>query len=742
MSGAPVITDLAVDGMTCASCARRVERELAGGAAADTTAHVNLVTGRARVEHDGSVTPQALVERVERIGYSAHVVEDHAASAPHHDHVHGGAAGHGHEHVHASAGFGWRLAIAVPLTVPLLVWMLASGARPEHWEAWSLVLGTPVALVAAWPFHRVALRGARHRAATMDTLISIGVLASWGWSLVSWALDAAGTAVAGTNSYVEVAAVTTTLVLAGRVLEGRARLRAGAALRALLESGVREVDVLDADGTRRRVAASALRVGDRFEVRPGDRIAADGTVDDGESSIDRSIVTGESTPERTVVGDTVLGGTQNLDGRLVVRATRVGAETAVAQVARLVTEAQAGRASVQRLADQVSGVFVPVVLVLSILTLLAWALLGDVAGGISAAVAVLIVACPCALGLATPTALLVGSGRGAQMGIVIRGPEVIERARDVDTIVLDKTGTTTSGDFSVVATAGDPDAVSLAAAVEAGSEHPIARAIVAAAAAGAAAPAAATNLRNHPGRGVTADVDGRTVAVGGSALLDQVGATVDPALQEQVAAAAAANPGATRAWVAWDGAARAAILLRDEPRADSAAAVAALRRLGYDVLLATGDGADAAHAAAASVGIETVHAGLSPSDKADLVQQLQREGRAVAMVGDGINDSPALASARVGVAIGTGADVAIEASDLTLIAPSLWSVVDALRLSRATLRRIRGNLFWAFAYNVAALPLAMAGVLDPMIAGGAMAASSLFVVTGSLALRRFQPSPR
>ncbi|MCW2928350.1 MAG: heavy metal translocating P-type ATPase [Thermoleophilia bacterium] len=721
--------DLVVEGMTCAACARRVERSLTGGPGA-ASAHVNFATGVARVEHDGSVAVDELVGRIERAGYGAHEAHQAGSSAA--------AGDHGH---HDVGPLRTRFRVALVLTLPILAAMLVPALRVDGWELAAVALGAPVALWAALPFHRAALRGARHGAATMDTLISIGILAAWGWSLAA--------VMAGIDeSYVEVAAVTTTLVLGGRVAEAGARRRAGDALRSLLELSARDVTVVDADGTERALPADQLAAGDRFIVRPGERIATDGVVDHGEAAIDRSVVTGESVPEPVTVGDDVLGGTTNVDGRLVVRATRVGTATMLAQVARLVEDAQAGRAQVQRLADQVSGVFVPIVLALSALTLAGWLMFSDAgsAHAVAAAVAVLIVACPCALGLATPTALLVGSGRGAQLGIVIRGPEVLEQARRIDTVVLDKTGTVTSGRFrvaDVLAAPGieAPTALAIAAALEQGSEHPLATAIVVAAREHGAIPSV-DGFRNHAGRGVSGKVDGSAAVVGRSTLLDELGIDIGDDLA--AADGRAHELGATVAYVAWDGAARAALLLRDEPREDTAAAIGALRDLGLRVLLATGDGPAAATAAATLAGItaDEVHAGLLPADKAQLVEQLRSAGHRVAMVGDGVNDAPALAAADLGIAIGTGADVAIEASDLTLVSPSLWSAVDAIRLSRATLRRIRVNLFWAFAYNVAALPLAMSGKLEPMVAGGAMAASSLFVVGGSLALRRFQPAPR
>ncbi|MCZ4496501.1 MAG: copA [Thermoleophilia bacterium] len=726
MTGATT-TDLRIEGMTCAACAQRVERSL--GSVDGVAAHVNFATGIAHVEHGHDVDVATLVDRVDHAGYDAHVHDT-------------GGGGHVH-HEEDPRGLRLRLLVAIPLTLPIVLLMFATALRFEGWELVALALGTPVALWCAAPFHRTALRSARHRAANMDTLVSMGVLAAWSWSAVSLLL------LGGKDSYVEVAAVTTTLLLAGRVLEARARTSAGDAIRSLLELATKSARVLGDDGTEREVEPGALRVGDRLVVRPGERIATDGIIDQGASAIDRSIVTGETVPEAAGVGDEVLGGTVVVDGRVIVRATRVGADTALAQVARLVEAAQAGRAQIQRLADRISAIFVPIVILLAAATLAGWLVSGaEVGVAITAAVAVLIVACPCALGLATPAALLVGTGRGAQLGIVIGGPEVLERVRDIDTVLLDKTGTITTGEFALeqVVPAGSTDvddALRTAWALEAASEHPIAQAVSRGAqerlAVGADAAGSAPEVEdfaNHAGRGVVGVVDGRRAVVGREPLFVELGLTIPEELAATVAAAR--GDGATSVLVGWDGSARAALVLRDQVKPDSVAAIAALHGLGLRTELVTGDASAVGHAVAQRVGIADVTAETMPADKDALVAARQADGRRVAMVGDGINDAPALARADLGIAIGTGADVAIEASDLTLVSGSLWAAVDAIRLARATLRTIRGNLFWAFAYNVAALPLAVAGLLSPMVAGAAMAASSLFVLGNSLRLRSFR----
>ena len=623
--------------------------------------------------------------------------------------------------------------------------------RFAGWEWVSLALATPVVFWGGWPFHHAAWRSLRHRGATMDTLISVGTLAAWGWSVVAILFLDAGEETmpalsldrdASTSSiYLEVAAVVTTFVLAGRYVETRAKRRAGAALRALLALGAKEATVLADDGSETTLSVDELAVGTRFVVRPGEKLATDGVVVEGSSTVDRSLLTGESVPVDVGPGDDVAGATVNIGGRLVVRATRVGSETALAQIARLVSEAQSGKAPVQRLADRISAVFVPVVIGLALVTLVVWLALDDATTAFAAAVAVLIVACPCALGLATPTALLVGTGRGAQLGILIRGPEILESTRRVDTIVLDKTGTVTEGRMAllqVVAADGtDADeALAVAGSLEHASEHPVARAISAAAA--ARSPLLAVErFRNLEGLGVEGVVQGHAVVVGRPSLLAERGLELPATLRAALDGAEAS--GATVVVAGWDGAAQALFLVADAVKPESPEAVRELRSLGLRPVLLTGDNEATARAVASAVGVEEVVAGVLPAGKADVVGRLQAQGRVVAMVGDGVNDAPALARADLGLALGTGTDVAIEASDLTLVSGDLRGAADAIRLSRRTLGTIKENLFWAFAYNVAALPLAAAGLLNPLVAGAAMALSSLFVVGNSLRLRRFTP---
>jgi Cu+-exporting ATPase len=711
----PARLELPIGGMTCASCAARVERSLIEVEGV-VDASVNSATERAAVVYDPArVDRGRLVEAVEGAGYD----------------VGPGAAADD-----AAGPLRRRLAVSALLSLPVLLLSMIPALRFDGWELAALALAAPVVFWGGWPFHRAALAGLRHGAATMDTLISLGTLAAYGWSLA--AVLAPG---AGEDLYLEVAAVVTTFLLAGRFLEARAKRRAGAALAALLELGAKEASLLDERGVERRVPVAALRVGDRFLVRPGERIATDGVVVAGASAVDASLLTGESLPVEVGPGDAVTGATVNAGGRLEVRATRVGADTALSRIARLVTEAQSGKAPVQRLADRVSAVFVPAVIALALATLGAWlAAGGGAASAFEAAVAVLIIACPCALGLATPTALLVGTGRGAQLGIIIRGPEVLESTRRADTIVLDKTGTVTTGEMALVDVAlaegvDRREALRLAGALEDASEHPIARAIASAARGEVGDLPVPEGFANREGLGVEGVVDGRAVAVGRPALLAGRGVALGARLAAAGERARAA--GRTAVVVAWDGEARALLAVADSVRPTSAEAVGRLRGLGLHPVLLTGDNAATARSVAAAVGIDEVVAEVLPSEKAAVVRRLQGEGRVVAVVGDGVNDAPALAQADLGLAIGTGADAAIEASDLTLVSGDLRAAADAIRLSRRTLRTIRGNLFWAFAYNVAALPLAALGYLDPLVAGAAMALSSLFVVGNSLRLRRF-----
>lgn len=728
---------LSVSGMTCASCAARIEKRLnkIDGVHAD----VNFATAQAAVSYPDAVSPDDLVAAVAATGYSATLPPPPGAPT---------------DEAEAEAPYLSRLLGSAALAVPVVALSMVPALQFPGWAWLALALTTPVVSWGAWPFHRATATNLRHGAATMDTLISVGVLAAYLWSTWELASSSIAHAAHQPHLYLEVAAVVTTFVLLGRTLEDRAKRRSGAALRALLDMGAKDVAVLR-DGVETRVPIGELAVDDEFVVRPGEKIATDGVVLTGASAVDASMLTGESVPVEVRPGAEVTGGCVNVGGLLRVRATRVGADTQLAQMARLVADAQAGKAGVQRLADRVSAVFVPVVLALSLLTLGGWLLAGGSASAaFTAAVAVLIIACPCALGLATPTALLVGTGRGAQLGILIKGPQVLESTRRVDTVVLDKTGTITEGRMGVVGmavgmaeagahhTVGATDAddvLRLAGAVESGSEHPIARAIVTHAA--ATGPLAdVTDFAGHGGLGVTGVVDGHRVAVGRlSWLLD--GAAGPGAPEELVGAAdAAAARGETPVWVAVDGRVRAVIVVADTVKPTAADAISQLHRMGLRTVLLTGDNVTAARAVADEVGIDTVIAEVLPADKADHVARLRAEGHVVAMVGDGVNDAAALARADLGLAMGTGTDVAIEASDLTLVTGDVRAVPDAIRLSRATLRIIKGNLFWAFAYNAAALPLAAFGLLNPMIAGAAMAFSSVFVVTNSLRLRRFTPA--
>ncbi|NGM12502.1 copper-translocating P-type ATPase [Verrucosispora sp. CWR15] len=741
LTTAPHLIELAIGGMTCASCAARIEKKL--NRMDGVRATVNYATEKATVSYADPVTPDDLVATVEKTGYQASLPPPPTPAGP--------AAA---EPVDPLPALRTRLWVSVALSVPVIALAMVPAWQFTYWQWLSLTLAAPVVVYGGLPFHRAALVNLRHGAATMDTLVSLGTLAALGWSVWALFLGTAGTpgmthpfsfdigrTDGSGNIYLEAAAGVTTFILAGRYFEARAKRTAGAALRALLELGARDVSVLR-DGVETRIPVDQLAVGDRFVVRPGEKIATDGTVEEGSSAVDASLVTGESVPVEVGTGDAVIGGCVNAGGRLVVTATRVGADTQLAQMARLVEQAQSGKAAAQRLADRISGVFVPIVIALAAGTLGWW--LGAGAGpaaAFTAAVAVLIIACPCALGLATPTALLVGTGRGAQLGVLIKGPEALESTRRVDTVVLDKTGTVTTGRMSLLAvTPADgerrDEVLRLAAALESGSEHPVARAVVAGAAEVGALPPV-IDFANVAGLGVTGTVDGRQVLLGRGRLLRERGLVVPDDLAR--AATDAEAVGRTAVLVGWDGRARGLLAVADQVKPTSREAVRRLRALGLKPVLLTGDNATVARAVAAEVGVDEVIAEVLPTEKVEVVARLQGEGRVVAMVGDGVNDAAALARADLGLAMGTGTDVAIEASDLTLVRDDLLAAVDAIRLARSTLATIKGNLFWAFAYNVAALPLAAAGLLNPMIAGAAMAFSSVFVVANSLRLRRFRP---
>ncbi|WP_405897802.1 heavy metal translocating P-type ATPase [Streptomyces sp. NBC_00727] len=781
----PSRAEFIIGGMTCASCAARVEKKL--NRMDGVTATVNYATEKARVSYDGAgVSVQDLVATVEKTGYTAKPVPRPApqTAAPSRaeaarpeppetrepegvpvrepDRVPAREAEAEPEPEEpqrtdpdpAPTSLRQRLIVSAVLAAPVVALAMIPALQFDNWQWLSLTLAAPVVVWGALPFHRAAWTNLRHGAATMDTLVSVGTLAAFGWSL--WALFLGDAGMPGmrhgfdltasrtegsTTIYLEVAAGVVTFILLGRYLEAKSKRRAGSALRALMHLGAKDVAVLRG-GAEVRVPVGRLVVGDRFVVRPGEKIATDGTVVEGGSAVDASMLTGESVPVDVGVGDQVAGATVNVSGRLVVEATRVGADTQLARMAKLVEDAQNGKAEVQRLADRVSAVFVPVVLLIALSTLIAWLLTtDDVTAAFTAAVAVLIIACPCALGLATPTALMVGTGRGAQLGILIKGPEVLESTRRADTIVLDKTGTVTTGRMTLQAVHTAPgttesDALRLAGALEHASEHPIAQAVATAATDRTGAPLPAPeDFTNVPGLGVRGTVDGHTVLVGRPRLLTDAGIALPGTLAAAVTDAAA--QGRTAIAVGWDGEARAVLEVADAVKETSAEAVAALRELGLTPILLTGDNRAVAESVAREIGIDEVRAEVLPEEKAHVIRGLQAQGRVVAMVGDGVNDAAALATADLGLAMGTGTDAAIEASDLTLVRGDLKVTADAIRLSRRTLITIRGNLFWAFGYNVAALPLAAFGLLNPMIAGAAMAFSSVFVVTNSLRLRSF-----
>ena len=736
--------DLAISGMTCASCANRIQRKL--NKLDGVTASVNYATAKASVTYPGSVSTDTLLATVEAAGYAAALPTQVEPAAE-----------------DGGVSLRTRTLVSAVLSIPVIAMAMAPVLQVDYWQWISLLLATPVVVWGGLPFHRAAWTNLRHGATTMDTLVSMGTLAAFGWSLYALVFGTAGEigmrhafeltldwgsrGDGAANLYLEAAAGVTSFLLIGRYLEKRAKGQAGAALHALLDLGARDVAVVR-DGVESRIPVEHLEVGETFVVRPGEKVATDGEVVEGASAIDASLLTGESLPVEVGVGDQVTGATINAGGRLLVRATRVGSDTQLAQMARLVEQAQTGKAAAQRLADRISGVFVPAVIVLAAATFLGWLVLsGDVTAAFTAAVAVLIIACPCALGLATPVALMVGTGRGAQLGILIKGPEVLEQTRAIEVVLLDKTGTVTTGQMSLrevlVAPGEDEDGVLLrAGALEDASEHPIARAIATAARERLADDAALAPVEDFAalaGLGVRGLVDGHEVLVGRPRLLAEAGLDIPVSLSTAIDAAQ--ESGGTVVAIGWDGAARGALVVADTVKATSAEAIKRLRALGLRPMLLTGDNATVAARVAAEVGIDgaDVIAEVLPADKADLVRRLQDEGRVVAVVGDGVNDAAALAQADLGLAMGTGTDVAMEASDLTLVRGDLLVVSDAIALSRATLGIIKGNLFWAFGYNVAALPLAAAGLLNPMLAGAAMAFSSLFVVLNSLRLRGFQP---
>ncbi len=722
--------ELSITGMTCVSCANRIERKL--NKLDGVSASVNYATEKAKVSYPATVSTDDLLRTVEAAGYGASLPRA-ARPAP------------------AETGTDpllQRLLVSAALTIPVIAMAMVPAWQFTNWQWASLALAAPVAVWGAWPFHRAAFVNARHATTTMDTLVSVGVLAAFSWSVYALFWGSAGTPgmthpfeftirrMAGTgNIYLEAASGVTTFLLAGRWFEQRAKRQAGAALTALLELGAKDVTVLEW-GVEFTRPVERLNVGDRFVVRPGEKVATDGVVESGTSSVDASLLTGEPVPVDVGPGDFVTGATINGGGRLIVRAERVGSDTQLAQMARLVEEAQNGKAPVQRLADRISGVFVPIVIGLAIATLGFW--LGGGAGttaAFTAAVSVLVIACPCALGLATPTALLVGTGRGAQLGILIKGPEVLESTRRVDTVVLDKTGTVTTGKMGLLEVVGGDEVLRLGGALEALSEHPIAKAVADGARAAFELPEVRRFI-NTPGLGVQGIIEGHAVLVGRPQFLEQWAQAMTPELKARFERAEA--EGHTAVAVGWDWKARGLFIVGDAPKPTSRQAIEELRELGLTPILLTGDNQSAAESVGAAVGITEVIAQVLPAEKVDVVKRLQSEGKVVAMVGDGVNDAAALAQADLGLAMGTGTDAAIEASDLTLVRGDLRVAGDAIRLSRRTLAVIKGNLFWAFAYNIAGLPLAAAGLLNPMLAGGAMALSSIFVVSNSLRLRSFR----
>ncbi|AZN30519.1 copper-translocating P-type ATPase [Flaviflexus salsibiostraticola] len=737
--------ELTIGGMTCASCAARVEKKL--NRLEGVSATVNYATEKARVEIPDGYDTDLLIAQVESAGYTAALPAPPSADE---------TFAEADEPDREMESLRQRLIGSAVLSIPVIILSMVPALQFTHWQWLVLTLTAPVVVWAGYPFHRAAWSNLRHGAATMDTLISLGTIAAFLWSLYALFFGTAGhpgmthgfefapsRATGEGNIYLEVAAGVTMFVLLGRYFEKRSKREAGSAMRALMDMGAKDVAILR-DGVEVRVPIGQLRVGDEFIVRPGEKIATDGVVITGSSAVDASMLTGESVPVEVVVGDNVTGATVNAGGRIVVRATRIGSDTQLAQMARLVEEAQTGKAEVQRLADRISGIFVPIVIIIAIVTLIAWLATGHGADmAFTAAVAVLIIACPCALGLATPTALLVGTGRGAQLGILIKGPEVLEQTRVIDTIVLDKTGTVTTGVMTLeevhLSGADRQTLLSIAGSLENASEHPIARAIAQGAAAEIGAFAEVDDFRNHEGHGVSGLVDGRHALVGKPSLLADHGMALGDL---EAAFEAAQEAGKTVVAAGWDGAVRGVLVVADQVKPTSAEAVEQLTGLGLEVILLTGDNDRVARHIAAQVGIDRVISEVLPQDKVEVVERLQKEGRSVAMVGDGVNDAPALVQADLGLAMGTGTDVALEAADIALVRGDLRSAADAIRLSRKTLTTIKGNLFWAFAYNTAAIPLAALGMLNPMIAGAAMAFSSVFVVSNSLRLRGFTSTAR